>query len=52
VQCVSACNEVQKNNPQGGILSWVSGDEAVDVDRAASKETLEEVNCIKIKEVK
>jgi len=49
VQCVSACNEVQKNNPQGGLLSWVSGDKAIDVDRPASKYKVDE---IAIKEVK
>jgi ferredoxin-type protein NapH len=37
VQCVSACNEVQKDNPEGGLLSWVSGEEAIDVDRPAGK---------------
>lgn len=49
VQCVSACNEVQKNNPQGGLLLWVSGDKAIDVDRPASKYKVDE---IAIKEVK
>ena len=37
VQCVSACNEVQKDNPDGSLLSLVSGDEAVEVDRPAAK---------------
>lgn len=37
VQCVSACNEVQKDNPAGGLLNWVSGDEAIEVDRPAAK---------------
>jgi len=37
VQCVSACNSVQKGNPDGGLLRWVSGDEAVEVDRPAAK---------------
>jgi len=49
VECVSACNEVQKNNPGGGLLAWVSGDEAVEVDRPASKY---KENSIEIKEVK
>ncbi len=49
VQCVSACNEVQKNNPDGGLLKWVSGDYAVEVDRPASKYKGEEID---IKEVK
>lgn len=52
VQCVSVCNEVQKYNPRGGLLSWVSGDEAAKVDRPASKYILEGINGIKIKEVK
>lgn len=43
VQCVSACNDVQKDNPEGGLLKWVNGDEAVDVDRPASKYRGEEV---------
>lgn len=49
VQCVSACNEVQKNNPEGGLLSWVSGEEAIEVDRPASKYKADK---IAIKEVK
>ena len=49
VQCVSACNEVQQDNPNGGLLSWVSGKEAVEVDRPASKYIAEQ---IKIREVK
>jgi len=43
VQCVSACNEVQKDNPEGGLLKWVNGDEAVKVDRPASKYKSEEI---------
>lgn len=49
VQCVSACNEMQKDNPKGGLLSWVSGAEAVEVNRPASKY---KVDKIAIKEVK
>jgi len=49
VQCVSACNEVQKNNPDGGLLKWVSGSQAVEVDRPASKYKADEID---IKEVK
>jgi ferredoxin-type protein NapH len=44
VQCVSACNEMQKNNPDGGLLKWVSGDAAVEVDRPASKYKGEEID--------
>jgi len=49
VQCVSACNQVQKDNPEGGLLSWVSGEEAKEVDRPASKYKIDE---IEIKEIK
>ena len=49
VQCVSACNEVQKDNPEGGLLKWVDGTEAIDVDRPASKYKGDE---IEIKEVR
>lgn len=49
VQCVSACNEVQKDNPDGGLLKWVNGHEAVEVDRAASKYKTDDID---IKEVK
>lgn len=49
VQCVSACNEVQKDSSKGGLLSWVSGNKAIDVDRPASKYKVDE---IVIKEVK
>jgi len=34
-QCVSACAEVQKNNPNGSLLHWAIGKEAVEVDRKA-----------------
>ena len=36
-QCVSACDEVQKNSPEGGLLKWADGHEAIDVDRTAKK---------------
>lgn len=36
-QCISACNDVQKDNVNGGLLQWVSGEEAIAVDRSASK---------------
>lgn len=49
VQCVSACNSVQKHIPEGGLLSWVSGDEAVEVDRPAAK--YKSVDEIDVKEV-
>jgi len=49
VQCVSACNEVQKDNPEGGLLKWVNGAEAIEVDRPASKYKGEE---IEIKEIR
>ena len=50
VQCVSACNSVQKDNPEGGLLSWVDGDEAIEVDRPASK--YKSADEIDIKEIK
>jgi polyferredoxin len=36
-QCVSACAEVQKHNPDGPLLKWAIGKEAVEVDRKAVK---------------
>ena len=36
-QCISACADVNKNNPEGGLLNWVEGKQAVEVDRPASK---------------
>jgi len=50
VQCVSACNSVQKDNPEGGLLTWVSGDEAIEVDRPATK--YKNADEIEIKEIK
>lgn len=35
-QCISACEIVQKDNPEGSLLKWVDGAEAVEVDRPAS----------------
>ncbi len=52
VQCVSACSSVQKDNPEGSLLSWVSGDEAVEVDRPAAKYKVEGEIEIEIKEIK
>lgn len=49
VQCVSACASVQNTNPDGGLLSWVNGQEALEVDRPAGKYKTDE---IEIKEVK
>lgn len=36
-QCISACQEVQKDNPEGTLLKWVDGPEAIDIDRPAAK---------------
>ncbi len=36
-QCIAACSKVQKDNPQGSLLHWVSGEQAIEVDRAANK---------------
>jgi len=54
VQCVAACSSVQKHNPEGSLLSWVSGDEAVEVDRPAAKYKVEDEIEVKIdiKEIK
>lgn len=49
VQCVSACNNVQKNNPEGGLLKWVSGVEAIEVDRPASKYIADKIEAKEIK---
>ena len=48
-QCISACESVQKDNPAGALLTWVSGEPAVEVDRPAGKYSGDE---IEIKEVK
>lgn len=38
-QCVSACNEVQRDNPEGSLLRWVQGEEALVVsDRESRRE--------------
>lgn len=34
-QCIAACAQVQKNNPHGSLLTWVDGQAAKEVDRAA-----------------
>lgn len=35
-QCISACNEVQRDNPEGSLLHWVQGEAALAVsDREA-----------------
>ncbi|MEW6990017.1 4Fe-4S binding protein [Colwelliaceae bacterium 6441] len=54
VQCVSACTEVQKDNPQGSLLKWVNGDEAIEVDRPAGKfkQAQQKLGEIDIKEIK
>ncbi len=36
-QCISACSEVQKDNPEGSLLTWTSGKAAIEVDRDAGK---------------
>ncbi len=43
-QCIAACSKVQQHNPQGSLLHWVSGEQAVEVDRPA--------NIIATKEIK
>lgn len=49
LQCVSACNQVQQSNPNGGLLNWVDGQEAIEVDR---KSEIRAENSINIKEIK
>ncbi len=34
-QCLNTCDEVQKDNPDGRIINWVSNEKALDVDRNA-----------------
>ncbi len=36
-QCLSACDRVQKDNPDGAVIRWVTGDEAKQVDRNAKR---------------
>ncbi|OMH25559.1 4Fe-4S binding protein [Motiliproteus sp. MSK22-1] len=37
-QCLSACDRVQKDNPDGAVIRWVTGDQAQLVDRNAAGE--------------
>lgn len=32
-ECIHACNEVQKDNPEGGLLHWTPGDQYRDPDK-------------------
>ncbi len=55
-QCISACQQVQENNPQGSLLSWVQGSESKEVDRPAAKfedltTTVKQPKRISIKEI-
>ena len=43
-QCISACASVNKTNPDGGLLKWVDGQTAVEVDRPASKLDANKIN--------
>lgn len=36
-QCITACEKVQENNPEGSLLQWVSGDSAIETDRPGAK---------------
>lgn len=49
-QCISACADVQKDNPDGGLLNWVEGSKAIEVDRPAAKFKSDD-RAIKIKEL-
>lgn len=42
-QCISACANVQQDNPDGGLLRWVDGHSAIEVDRPASKTASDEI---------
>ena len=52
-QCITACQEVQKDNPQGSLLDFTSGDDAVKLDRKASRYSQDDQphKIIKIKNV-
>ncbi len=54
VQCISACSEAQKHNPDGSLLTWVNGEQAIEVDRSASKYKENDISAkkINIKEIK
>ena len=49
-QCISACAEVQKDNPDGTLLEWVSGTQAIEVDRGAARFKSDDLS-IEIKQV-
>jgi polyferredoxin len=34
-QCLNTCDQVQKNNPQGRVINWVTNEQAEQVDRNA-----------------
>jgi polyferredoxin len=47
-QCVSACNDVQKDNPQGALLKWVDEACALDVsDRDFGRRPVVPVDCFR-----
>jgi len=31
-QCIDACETVQRNNPEGSLLSWIEGQKALEAD--------------------
>ena len=47
-QCVSACSDVQKDNPQGALLKWVDETCALDVsDRDFGRRPVLPVDCFR-----
>ncbi len=50
-QCISACEKVQENNPEGSLLQWVSGDKAIETDRPAAKYIDASKQSIRVKQV-
>jgi Fe-S-cluster-containing dehydrogenase component len=52
-QCITACQTVQKDNPQGSLLDFTQGTDAMALDRKPSQfgQTTDSVKRIKIKNV-
>ncbi|MFA7096235.1 MAG: 4Fe-4S binding protein [Gammaproteobacteria bacterium] len=49
-RCITACEQVQSNNPEGSLLQWVSGDCALDVsDRDFGRRRPPPAGCFKPK---
>ena len=50
-ECSSACSTVQKDNPDGGLLQWISGEEAIEIDRPAPPMKIEKDDIIDCKKL-